>query len=278
MTESLLATAPTWVAVTVLVIALEVVVPPIIGWVAVRRLGVGWRFFWYGALVFFVSEMVIHLPLVQVGQVLLADALRSSNVAQWIWLLVLSFTAGLFEEGGRWIGYRYLFRPDQRTWPAAVVYGLGHGGLESMLLIAGVGAISLFGLLTASGMDFSSLPPEQLEAVQGQFAAVAAQPVWMPLLSAWERLSAIALHVGLSLIVLQAFRRGSLVWLLVAILCHGVVDAVGIGLLKLVGDEGSAGLLAVEVAIMVMAIVVIWSGLRLRDQADRAMIGSAPEA
>jgi uncharacterized membrane protein YhfC len=249
MTESLLATAPTWVAVTVLVIAIEVVVPPILGWAAVRRLGVGWRFFWYGALVFFVSQLVIHLPLMQVG--------------------------GLFAEGGRWIGYRYLFRPDQRTWPAAVVYGLGHGGLESMLLIAGVGAISLFGLLTASGMDFSRLPPEQLEAVQAQLAAVAAQPAWMPLLSAWERLSAIALHVGLSLIVLQSFRRGSLVWLLVAILCHGVVDAVGVGLLKLVGDEGSAGLLIIEVAIMAMAIVVLWSGLRLRDQADEAIISSA---
>ena len=267
-----LATAPAWVAVTVLVLAIEVVVPLIAGWVAVRRLGVSWRFFWYGAMVFFVSQMVLRLPLVQVGQVLLLDALRSSEVAQWAWLLVLSFSAGLFEGGGRWLGYRYLFRPEQRTWRPAVVYGLGHGGFESMALIAGLGLLSLLGLLALSGTDLAQMPAEQRDAVQAQLAAVAAQPAWYPLLSAWERCSAVAVHVGLSLIVLQAFRRGSSVWLLVAILCHGAVNTVGLGLLRLVGGATPAGLLVVEVAITLMAIAVLWWGLRLRAPEERASL------
>lgn len=275
MTESLLATAPAWVAVTLLAITIQVVVPLVAGWVAVRRLGVGWRFFWYGALVFFVSQMVARLPLVQVGQVLLQDAL-SSTVVQWIWIVVLSFSAGLFEEGGRWIGYRWLFHPEERTWRPAVVYGLGHGGLESMVLIAGLGMLSLVGLLAMSSTDLSQLQPEQREAVQAQLAAVAAQPAWFPLLGAWERLSAMTIHVGLSLIVLQAFRRASWVWLLVAILVHGTVNVVGLTVLRLVGGMTPAGLVLVEVVIMLMAIAVLWGGLRLRDrdEAPRANLAS----
>ena len=267
MTESLLATAPAWVAVTLLAITIQVVVPLVAGWVAVRRLGVGWRFFWYGALVFFVSQMVARLPLVQVGQVLLQDAL-SSTVVQWIWIVVLSFSAGLFEEGGRWIGYRWLFRPEERTWRPAVVYGLGHGGLESMVLIAGLGMLSLVGLLAMTSTDLSQLQPEQRGAVQAQLAAVAAQPAWFPLLGAWERLSAMTIHVGLSLIVLQAFRRASWVWLPVAILVHGTVNVVGLTVLRLVGGMTPAGLVLVEVVIMLMAIAVLWGGLRLRDRED----------
>jgi uncharacterized membrane protein YhfC len=228
---------------------------------------VGWRFFWYGALVFFVSQMVTRLPLVQVGQVLLQDAL-SSTVVQWIWIVVLSFSAGLFEEGGRWIGYRWLFRPEERTWRPAVVYGLGHGGLESMVLIAGLGMLSLVGLLAMSSTDLSQLQPEQREAVQAQLAAVAAQPAWFPLLGAWERLSAMTIHVGLSLIVLQAFRRASGIWLLAAILVHGTVNVVGLTVLRLVGGMTPAGLVLVEVVIMLMAIAVLWGGLRLRDRED----------
>lgn len=275
MTESLLATAPAWVAVTLLAITIQVVVPLVAGWVAVRRLGVGWRFFWYGALVFFVSQMVARLPLVQVGQVLLQDAL-SSTVVQWIWIVVLSFSAGLFEEGGRWIGYRWLFRPEERTWRPAVVYGLGHGGLESMVLIAGLGVLSLVGLLAMTSTDLSQLQPEQREAVQAQLAAVAAQPAWFPLLGAWERLSAMTIHVGLSLIVLQAFRRASWVWLLVAILVHGTVNVVGLTVLRLVGGMTPAGLVLVEVVIMLMAVAVLWGGLRLRDrdEAPRANLAS----
>ena len=269
MTESLLATAPAWVAVTLLAITIQVVVPLVAGWVAVRRLGVGWRFFWYGALVFFVSQMVARLPLVQVGQVLLQDAL-SSTVVQWIWIVVLSFSAGLFEEGGRWIGYRWLFRPEERTWRPAVVYGLGHGGLESMVLIAGLGVLSLVGLLAMTSTDLSQLQPEQREAVQALVAAVAAQPAWFPLLGAWERLSAMTIHVGLSLIVLQAFRRASWVWLPVAILVHGTVNVVGLTVLRLVGGMTPAGLVLVEVVIMLMAIAVLWGGLRLRDREDEA--------
>jgi uncharacterized membrane protein YhfC len=283
MTASLLATAPAWVAVTVLALAVEIVAPPVAGWVAGRRLGVGWRYFWFGALVFFVSQIVTRVPLVQVGQALLTDALRTSTVLQWTWLLALSYSAGLFEESGRWLGYRWLFRPEERTWRPAVMYGLGHGGLESMVLIAGLGALSLAGLLAASSADLSQVPPEQREAIAAQLAAVAEQPAWSPLLGAWERLSAIALHVGLSLIVLRAFRRAAWVWLLAAILCHGTVNAVAVGLIQVMGGTANtAGLLLVELVITLMAVAVLWVGLRLRDREDgppdEPSAGSLPDA
>jgi uncharacterized membrane protein YhfC len=256
---------PGWIAAMVVAISIEIVVPLVLGWVAGRVLGVGWRYFWYGALIFFLFQIVTRLPVVQVAQVLLADALHDSLVLTWVWIVVLSFTAGLFEEVGRWVGYRWLFKPEERGWPQAIMYGLGHGGLESMLLFSSLAAVSLLGLLSLNENTLAQMPAEQREAVQTQLAALATQPSWLPLLGAWERLSAIALHVGLSVTVLQVFRRGSMIWLAYAILAHTVVDVAALGLLRLLAVNGPTGIVLVEVAILAMALVSLWVAWRLRD-------------
>src|SRR3712207_2276498 len=76
----------------------------------------------------------------------------------------------------------------------------------------------------------------------------------------------------------QAFRRGSPAWLLSAILYHGAVNAVGIGLLRLAGGATPAGILAVEVAIMLLATAVLWWAFRLRGPEDEPRAGLATGA
>jgi uncharacterized membrane protein YhfC len=203
--------------------------------------------------------------------VALGDTLAASPTLQWGWLALLSASAGVCEEVGRWIGYRWLFRPEQRTWRQGVLYGLGHGGLESMVLIGGLSALSLAGLVALNGTDVvAQLPPEQRQAARAQLAALAVQPAWFPLLGAWERLSALALHVGLSLIVLRAFNQRSPIWLAVAVVVHTTVNFVAVALLRLLGttDPAVAGV-AVELAIVLMAGAVIWASLRMSPGRSR---------
>src|SRR5689334_5926286 len=42
----------------------------------------------------------------------------------------VAVTAGLFEEVGRYVGYRFFMRREPKTWSKAVMFGLGHEGLD----------------------------------------------------------------------------------------------------------------------------------------------------
>jgi uncharacterized membrane protein YhfC len=53
----------------------------------------------------------------------------------------------------------------------------------------------------------------QMALATRQIRAVIDQPVWVPLLAAWERLCTLPVQVALSVMVLQVFRRGRLAWL-----------------------------------------------------------------
>jgi uncharacterized membrane protein YhfC len=123
--------------------------------------------------------------------------------------------------------------------------------------------LSLAGLLALQGADaLAQVPPEQREIVQAQLAALGEQPAWFPLLGAWERLSALALHVGLSLFVLRAFVQGGAGWVGVAVLIHAAVNFVAVALLRVLG-AGVVGALTAEVSVMLMAGATLWFGLRL---------------
>src|SRR5579863_6120709 len=130
-----------WLTMTAVATVFVIVCPFILGGIARNKLAVGWKYFWFGALVFLVSQLLTRLPLAIVLQnTVLAPLLRSSTAVTWAWLLILAVTAGLFEEVGRYVGYRLFMRREPKIWSKAVMFGLGHEGLESMVVL-GVGHI-----------------------------------------------------------------------------------------------------------------------------------------
>jgi uncharacterized membrane protein YhfC len=274
--EPLFQLSTTRIAMTVAAILFEIALPLLLGLVARRRLGVGWRYFGYGALIFFLFQLISRVPLVQVAQIALAPQLRASFTLQLIWVAILALTAGLFEEIGRYVGYRWLMGREEKTWNKAVMYGLGHGGLESMLLVAGLTLVGLINLLLLPSM-IGSLPADQRALVEQQLAAVRGQPDWLPLVGAWERLWAIAFQVAMSVVVLQVFRRG-MVWLGLAILAHALLDFLAVGLPLLLGLQGTAALLLPEVIVTVAGLASLWAIWALRDSPEAAgvAIGGLP--
>ena len=276
---------PRLIAAYIVAILFEVGMPIALGIYANRRLGVSWRYFWYGALIFFLFQMVTRVPAVQILQATLADPLRSSAVLQWIWFLALAITAGLFEEVGRYLGYRHLvFRGDagklrredaetpahgarDSAWRKGVMYGLGHGGLESMLLVAGLATLSLIQAVTIAKMDPAAvaiLPPEQAEAVRQARAIFENISWWLPLLGAFERLAAVVIQVGFSILVLQVFLRGSIRWLYLAIGAHFLVDFAALASVRWFGAVWT------EVLVGLFAVVAAYLILRLRPAPESA--------
>ena len=266
MTEPPVTFPPGWLTSMVAAIVMQIVLPLLLGFIARRYLRVGWRYFAYGMLIFFLFQIATRVPVIQFVQAAGSAVLRPSSPLFWAWVFVTALTAGLCEEIGRWVGYRWLIREHERTWPVAVMYGLGHAGLESMLLVAGLSAVSLIGLLSLTAADLSQLSNEQRTAVTSQLAILAAQPGWFPLLGAWERACTIVIHVGLSVTVLQVFRRGTLTWLWLAIAAHTLVNLIATGLLPLLGPARTSSAVMTEFIIGLLAIFAAWAAWRLRDQ------------
>ena len=209
-----------------------------------------------GALVFLVSQVILRLP----WQIPLGRWVQAHP--DWLipFLLFSSLTAGLFEESGRWLGYRHLLRKE-RSLRIGVMFGLGHGALEAILLAG----LPLAGLLVSWVMAARGLIPPgmALDAVRQQTAAVDG---WKVLLAAVERASAIAAHVGLSLIVLQVWMRGGLRWLALAIALHFTVNAAAAILVIALHLSPLVG----EAVLVVLAVGVLALGWRLARQAEDA--------
>lgn len=217
-------------------IAFDVLFPLVVGFYLRRRYQVRWRFFLYGALIFLLSQLLTRIPLVQVAQGYLTPTLQASPTALYIWYAVLALTAGLFEEVGRYLGYRFLIKND-RTWSVGLMYGAGHGGLESMLLVGGLALLGLVNVIALTSTDFSqmNLPAAQMAQIDAARQQIAALDWWTPLLGAYERFITLFFHIALSILVLQCFLRGSLEWLWIAILLHAFVDLGALLLVPLIG-------------------------------------------
>ncbi|MFQ5399856.1 MAG: YhfC family glutamic-type intramembrane protease [Anaerolineae bacterium] len=230
---------------------LMIVMPLYLGRLIAARRKTGWGLFAIGAATF-VASQVVHLPfnwlVLQRFEWIPTDTAVPGN------LILLSGFVGLsaaaFEEGARYLTYRFWAR-DARTWGRGLMLGAGHGGIEAIIL--GVFAAINTGAMIAirHGRLLSLIPPEQMQLVQEQIAAVFATPWYLILLGAAERFFALILHLSLSLLVMQCFTRGRLRWLLAAILWHTLVDGLA------VTAASMWGAVAAEAVIGVIALISV---------------------
>ncbi|KFG93293.1 membrane protein [Burkholderia paludis] len=213
-----------------------------------RRTHVPWRVFFYGMLTFFVFQPVLRLS----WQIPLTRWFAHHSHRHLPMLVLTALTAGLFEEVGRWVAFRYLL-PKRHDTSTAVMLGLGHGGMEAMLLV-GVGFLALGTgyLLAQAGV----VVPEGVQAVIG--AQLAGMTPATPFLALLERASALAAHVGLSLIVLQAFVRGKKRWLAYAIAIHFVFDLAVVLLTR----HWHVDTVRVEAILFVCSAALLWLAVR----------------
>jgi uncharacterized membrane protein YhfC len=247
------------IASFVVAIAFDVLMPVAAVLWARRRLGVAWKVVAVGALAFALSQLFTRVPATQVAQYFLRDTLRASALALNLWLVFLSLTAGLLEETARLLAFKHPLK-DFRRWKDAVGFGLGHGGLESALLIAGLALIGLINAMVLTRMDLSTLPltPEQLEQVRTAKVQVAALRWWEPLLGAYERVGALVLHVALSVLVLQRFVRDQRRWYWLAVGLHALANQSTVMMMRAAGPVAAQGTLTL------FALVSLWVILRLR--------------
>lgn len=228
-------------------------VPVALAWWMVKKYNVNIRTILIGAGVFIVFALVLEPILHQIvlkgphGSAIMGNA--------WYYALYGGLAAGVFEETGRFLGMKFLLKKEPTDAKTPVAYGIGHGGTE-MLIIFGISMISnlvMSSLINNGQADtiLATVPAEASAQVQAQFEQLQALTAGTLLLSLWERISALILQVGLSVMVWTAVRKNRL-WLFpMAILLHFVVDACAVIMAK-----SAVSTLSIEVIIFCMSLAV----------------------
>lgn len=226
------------------------------GWSA-RRFGLGrhgWAVIGYGCL-FFILSQILNTPL-RLAAVFLGAAAGPTQV------IAFSLIAGVGEELARYVAMRHVGQIRERLDRAsAIVYGLGHGGFESL-------ALGLVVLATAFLVRNIADPATALDAsaaLIAQAEVIQQTPPYVFLAGALERAIAIVLHVGLSLIVARAILARQPRLLVLAILVHAGANAGGLALQQAVGNVWMT-----EAWVVLVAAGALYYGVTARDLSERA--------
>lgn len=189
-----------------------------------------WSAWLLGALGFFVPQILIRLPI-------LTGLSQSAGFAAFAqnhpvaYGFGLAFTAGLFELAGRYAVARCLKK--NLTCRRALAAGLGHGGIEA-ILITGLAYLSNVVFLvmlqtggfeaaiaqtTAAGGDVTPLLTEK--------DALMNTPWTMFLLAGYERLLAMTCHVAMSMMVCYGVHTNRVLpWTLGCLAVHTCMDFI----------------------------------------------------
>ena len=229
-------------------------IPIFLAWWAVKKHNAKLSTILIGAATFIVFALVLESlvhKLVLAGD---RGAAIQGNVLYYA--LYGGLMAGLFEETGRFLSMKFLLKKEPTETKPGVSYGLGHGGVE-MLILFGFSMISVLTMavmVNAGQTDalLAKTPEASQAALTAQFEQLKTTSAGTYLYGLWERLSAITLHLGLSILVWAAVRKGGKwLWLFpAAILLHALVDALAVILSK------SASILVIELIVMALAIAV----------------------
>jgi uncharacterized membrane protein YhfC len=188
-----------------------------------RRFNLGWGLFWTGGVVFVLSQ-VLHIPF----NAFILPRLLPALAEPWAFYmlgLAVGLSSGVFEEGARYLMYRFWTR-QARTWKQGVLLGVGHGGVEA-LIVGGLILWTAINLWALEGQDLNQiLTPEQIPLARQQIASLEALAWYETLAGFAERLFVLPAHIFMSVLVLQVFRRGQMRWLLFAVLWHTLLNAV----------------------------------------------------
>lgn len=189
-----------------------------------RREGARWLPVLWGAVTFVLFsqgfEGILHYFC------LVSDNAVSRTIwgSAWLYMLYGALSAGIFEECGRFLMYKTVLRRyGERS--AAVTAGIGHGGIEAMLLSGATTAAYLALALCLNAGDSAGLSLfGNADGIAALSATLGQYSVGYCLLTCLERVSALALHVSLSIFVFQAVRYRRRGGLLFAIALHAIFD------------------------------------------------------
>lgn len=182
-----------------------------------------------GAIGFIVSARVLELGVHYVCIIANNPVSRFINGNTAAFVLYGITMAGVFEECGRYIVMKTIMKKN-RTRENAVLYGIGHGGIEILAVILPLILLYLAVAILFSAGDMENafrtlnITEETAAAALPSVQAAASFDYAMMAMNVIERLLAMSLHIGLTVIVCYGVINGKKICLPLAILLHMLMD------------------------------------------------------
>lgn len=182
-----------------------------------------------GAIGFIVSARVLELGVHLVCIVADNPVSRFINGNTVAFVLYGIIMAGVFEECGRYIVLKYIMKKN-RTPENAVMYGIGHGGIEILaVLLPSMILYLIIAVLFSAGnienaLSTLNIAEDTAAAALPSVEAAAAFDYVMMAMNIIERLFAVLSHIGLSVIVYYGVSNANRACLPAAIILHMLMD------------------------------------------------------
>ena len=193
-----------------------------------RKYKTSWVLLVTGVLTFLVSQ-AIHIPALNGISTLFNNGTIPTPSAQWIPYLnalIVGLLAGICEESMRWIGFK-INEKRSKPFRSALALGIGHGGIES-IIVAGLVAFNLGTVLfyNAGAQIANGASTTTVQSILAQIAQYWATPWYIALAGALERIISLSSQIVLSIMVWKAVVKHAPLWFLLALLYHTVIDGV----------------------------------------------------
>ena len=182
-----------------------------------------------GAVGFIVSARILELGVHMLCIVMDNPVSRFINSNTVAYVLYGITMAGVFEECGRYIVMKYIMKKN-RTRENSIMYGIGHGGIEILaVLLPSIITFLAVAVLFSSGnienaLSTLNITEKTAGAAFPSVQAAASFDYAMMAMNVIERLLAMFLHIGLSVIVYYCVVDDKKIFLPLAIILHMLTD------------------------------------------------------
>ncbi len=227
-----------------------------------------------GAVGFLVSARVLELGVHYLCIIADNPVSRFINGNTVAFVLYGITMAGVFEECGRHLILKYVMKKN-RTRENAVLYGIGHGGIEILAVILPsiitylAVAVLFSGGDTENALRTLNITGETAAAALPSVQAAAAFDYGAMAMNVMERLFAMLLHIGLTVIVYYGVINAKKACLPTAILLHMLMDTFPV-----MYQRGLVPLWAVEVWAAVWTVAVLFIAVKLYGKMKESLTES----
>lgn len=190
-----------------------------------KKYKVSFKIFFIGMLAFFISVQILEAPIhsyfLSINKTT-SEFLLNTPIA---YMLYGGLMAGIFEETARLVSFKYLIK--NRDDISAVTYGVGHGGIEAILIggMSSLNAIIYSVLINKGGfqsvMEGALVSKDVISATHDQFVNTSSY-IW--LMPGNERIIAMIVHISLSILVFYAVKERKYIYYVMAIIIHAIID------------------------------------------------------
>ncbi len=215
--------------------------------------------FFAGFLSFFVMQILIRIPILQQLQA----QNWYQNLGYVATILLAAVSAALFETVGRVVTVKMFLKANYR-FEAGIAHGIAHGGTEAILLV-GINFIiyGILGIFINNGLFDSILAnnPSLVDSF-GQLkdtltTTTSTDYFW----GIFERIATMVIQVGMSLLIVYAFRFDKKIFILFVFLFHSFIDFVAVFAL-----HQTNSIILTEGLVFLFALIMVFTIIKVKKK------------